>query len=394
MSLPSRMGFGVFMAPFHDTIENPTLGLDRDLELLQWLDHLGFDEAWIGEHHSGGWEPISAPEIFIATAAERTKHINLGTGVISLPYHHPFMVANRMVLLDHLTKGRAMLGVGPGTVIGDAIMLGSDPTVQRNRMAESLGVIIRLLTETEPITYKSDWFILEEAMLQLRPYTHPHFPIAVAASQSPSGVVLAGKHGVGLLSFSSIADDGSVTNKLNEFWKLGEESAAENGKTMDRSDWRLTLPFVHVAETRKDAIEQARVGMGHLQRDYFENTLGFTPVNEGRDPMEKIIDSQVDAGNWCVGTPADMIAVITRLGEESGGFGGILMMEGEYTNREDTLRSYELIARYVMPHFQGSLANLQASEKWSSGKRKELWDMNIKSLKKAKQDYTKEKTAD
>jgi limonene 1,2-monooxygenase len=117
MTLPQRLKFGTFMAPFHQVGEDPTLAMERDLELLQWLDYLDFDEAWIGEHHSAGWEIIASPEVFIGIAAERTKHIKLGTGVISLPYHHPLMVANRMVLLDHLTRGRVMLGVGPGALL-------------------------------------------------------------------------------------------------------------------------------------------------------------------------------------------------------------------------------------------------------------------------------------
>src|SRR5207253_3742962 len=149
MTLPARLKFGIFMAPFHPLGEDPTLALERDLELLQWLDYLGFDEAWIGEHHSAGWEIIASPEVFIATAAERTKHLKLGTGVISLPYHHPLMVANRMILLDHLTKGRVMLGVGPGALATDAYMLGIDPLTQRPRMDEALGILMRLLTETE-----------------------------------------------------------------------------------------------------------------------------------------------------------------------------------------------------------------------------------------------------
>ena len=84
--LPDRMKFGIFLAPFHWKDENPTLSLQRDLELVEYLDHLGYDEAWIGEHHSAGWEIIASPEVFIAAAAERTKHIRLGTGVTSLPY--------------------------------------------------------------------------------------------------------------------------------------------------------------------------------------------------------------------------------------------------------------------------------------------------------------------
>src|SRR5918911_1573012 len=167
MALPERLKFGIFMAPFHRINENPTLALERDLELVQWLDTLGFDEVWVGEHHSAGWETISCPEIFIGIAADRTRHIKLGTGVISLPYHHPYMVANRMALLDHLTRGRVILGVGPGALASDALMLGIPAARQRERMDEALGIIIRLFESTEPLSYQSDWFQLSEAVLQL-----------------------------------------------------------------------------------------------------------------------------------------------------------------------------------------------------------------------------------
>ena len=173
-----------------------------DLELIDWLDDLGFDEAWIGEHHSGGWETIASPELFIATSAGRTKHIRFGTGVVSLPYHHPYMVANRMVMLDHLTRGRVMLGVGPGALASDAYMFGIDPERQREMMDESLGVIMRLLRDTEPVSHKSDWFELREAILQLRPYQKPCLPVAVASVQSPAGVQLAGKYGTSVISLS------------------------------------------------------------------------------------------------------------------------------------------------------------------------------------------------
>src|SRR4051812_38349301 len=201
MTLPSRMKFGIFLAPFHQLGEDPTLSLERDLELIQWLDYLGFDEAWIGEHHSAGWEIIASPEIFIMAAAERTKHINLGTGVISLPYHNPLMVANRMVLLDHLTRGRVMLGVGPGALVTDALMLGIEPNQQRPRMEESMRAIVHLLTSDEPLTMETDWFTLRNARLHLRPFTQPHFPLAVASAGSPAGMLMAGKfglHGIGI----------------------------------------------------------------------------------------------------------------------------------------------------------------------------------------------------
>ena len=121
MDMPKRMKFGSFLGPFHRVGENPTLAMDRDLELIDWMDNLGFDEVWIGEHHSAGWEIIASPEVFIAAAAQRTRYIKLGTGVVSLPYHHPLMVADRMVQLDHMTHGRVLFGVGPGALPGDEI---------------------------------------------------------------------------------------------------------------------------------------------------------------------------------------------------------------------------------------------------------------------------------
>lgn len=384
MTLPARLKFGIFMAPFHPLGEDPSLALERDLELLQWLDSLGYDEAWVGEHHSAGWETIASPELFIATAAERTKHLKLGTGVISLPYHHPLMVTNRMILLDHLTKGRAMLGVGPGALGSDAYMLGIDPLEQRRRMDESMGIVMRLLTTTEPITYESDWFTLREAMPHLRPYTYPHLPIAVAAAQSPSGMVLAGKHGAGVLSVSVVRDPGTAPN-LKKFWTIAEETAAEHGQTMRREEWRLVV-HVHLAESRKEAMAQARVRSGRYWREYFEKTLGVLTSPEG--PEDQIVDKLVDMGAWCVGTPDDLIAHIERLDEESGGFGGFLVQATEWGTREQVLHSYELLARYVKPHFQGSLANLRHSAQWTAAKKEEIVDLRARAIARAKEDYT------
>ena len=383
MALPERMKFGTFMAPFHWTGENPTVALHRDLEVVQWLDTLGFDEAWIGEHHSAGWETISSPEIFIAFAAERTRHIKLGTGVISLPYHHPFMVANRMVELDHMTRGRVMLGVGPGALISDAYMLGIDHTTQRERMDESLGVILRLLTETEPITYRSDWFQLQEAMLQLRPYQRPHMPIAVAAAQSPSGPALAGKHGAAILSMNVPAANAQAD--LDYLWTTAEESAAEHGQSMDRHEWRLVMP-VHLAEDRQEAIEDIRLGSSRVQRDYFEDTIGFAGRVDA--PREKIVDKMVEEGRWIIGTPDDCIESIHRLAERSGGFGGFLVMAHDWAPREKVLHSYELLARYVMPQFQGTLGGLQVSNQWSRENTDTLQAMRTRAIDRAKQAWT------
>jgi limonene 1,2-monooxygenase len=376
------MKFGVFLAPFHRVGENPTLALERDLELLEWLDVLGFDEAYIGEHHTAGWETIASPEVFIAAAAGRTRYIRLGTGVVSLPYHHPYMVASRMVLLDHLTRGRVILGVGPGALSSDAYMLGIDPARQREMMDESLDIIIRLFTETEPITYKSDWFELQEALLQLRPYQQPHMPIAVASAQSPAGPRLAGKHGAAILSLSVPRDTVRKTS-LQELWSIAAETAAEYGQTVRREDWHLVVGC-HLAESRKEAFEDIRVSGARVITEYFDQTLG----NEvPKVAFDQIVEYMVEHNQWIVGTPDDCIAGIERLQEMSGGFGGFMVMVQDWAPREKLLYSYELLARYVMPHFQGTLTGLIASRDWASERREAMQAGRLAGLQRATDRY-------
>ncbi len=385
MSLPDRMKFGIFLGPFHRVGENPTLAIDRDMELVEWLDYLGYDEAWIGEHHSSGWEIISSPEIFMAVAAERTRHIKLGTGVVSLPYHHPFMVANRMVQIDHMSRGRVMFGVGPGALPGDAYMMGIDPATQREKMDEAFGIILRLFTETEPLTYKSDWFQLNEAMLQLRPYQQPHMPIAVASIQSPSGVALAGKYGASVLTITVPRDpsSGSQSN-LAELWTIAEESASEHNQQVNRHDWRLVIP-VHLAETRKQAFEEARIGAGRFLREYTEETNGRKAAFDG--PIDKIIDHMADAGAWVIGTPDDCIDAIHRLDEQSGGFGGFMVQVVDWAPRQSILNSFELLARYVMPQFQGSAAGPRASQDWARSRQDTLVQGRVSAIERAQRVY-------
>jgi len=367
MTAPKRMKFGVFMAPFHRVGENPTLALERDLELLQWLDTLGFDEAYIGEHHSAGWETIASPEMFMATAAERTRHIRLGTGVTSLPYHHPFMVANRMVLLDHLTRGRVILGCGPGALASDALMLGIKPERQRAMMEESLDAIMRLMSSTEPYTVKTDWFEMNDAVLQLRPYQDPVVPVAVASVESPAGVTLAGKHGASVLSLSVPRDTIRKTS-LAELWSIAEETAAEHGKKMHREDWGIVMGM-HLAESKEQAFKDIREGSGNIVTEYFGETLG-NPVPDV--PRDQIVDYMVDHNQWIVGTPDDCIAGIERLQEISGGFGKFMIRVEDWAPRDKIHRSYELLARYVMPHFQGSVQGIEISRDWASERREAL----------------------
>jgi limonene 1,2-monooxygenase len=359
--------FGAFIAPFHPVGQNPTLAIERDLELVVRMDQLGFHEAWIGEHHSAGYEIIASPEVAIAVLSQRTKTIRLGTGVSSLPYHQPLILADRMVLLDHITRGRVMFGVGPGALPSDAFMMGIDPAVQRDRMEESLEAILALLDGSELVSRKSDWFTLQNARLQLRPYTHPRFEVAVAAQVSPAGPRAAGRFGLSLLSIGATTAGGF--DILGSHWETMEERAAQFGTTVDRSKWRLVGPM-HIAETEEQARKDVAFGLAQWV-DYFERVAALPLAPATLDP-DKLVDALMETGFAVVGTPEMAVAQIERLVEQSGGFGTFLLMAHEWANREATLHSYELFAREVMPHFQGTLPSLVGSRDWAAENRPEF----------------------
>jgi len=341
---PERLGFGIFLAPFHPVEENPTTALDRDMALVEHLDRLGYDEAWIGEHHSGGFEIIASPEVFIAAAAERTKHIRLGTGVSSLPYHHPFINADRMVQLDHMTKGRVMFGVGPGALVGDAFRIGIDPANQRRMMNEALDAIVPLL-DGEEVTMETDWFELRQGRLQLPCYTRPRMEMAVACSRSPAGALAAGKHGIGMLSIGGTSDDALAAHRNN--WRMCEEAAAEHGKTVTREKWRV-VTLMHIAETREQAIRNVAFGLDKWAQ-YFREIATFPIVPPEIDkPVEYLMENQLAL----IGDPDDAIRYVDRLQNGSGGFGTLLELAHNWADFEQTKRHYELMTRYVMPHFQ------------------------------------------
>jgi limonene 1,2-monooxygenase len=361
-TIPMRNG--IFLAPFHPLDQDPTEAIHRDLELVEDLDRLGYEEAWIGEHHSAGFEIISSPEVFIAAAAERTKKIRLGTGVVSLPYHNPLMTANRMIQLDHQTRGRVMFGVGPGLLPSDAMMLGINPMTQRDRMMEGLKVIMRLF-DGEVVTEKSDWYNLVNARAHLLPYTKPHPEIAVASAVSPSGGRAAGKYGFGMLCVAATNADGF--DALGTNWQIANEIAAESGRAMDRSRLRLVGP-VHLAETREQARKNVEYGIYKFM-EYFArlNPLAPTPSN-GKDP----IDDMIESGRAVIGTPDDAIAQLKRLETKQGEFGAFLQLAHNWASFEATKKSYELYARYVVPHFRKANTHRVESLAWTTAHNQEI----------------------
>jgi limonene 1,2-monooxygenase len=379
-----RLRFGIFLAPFHPAGENPTVALQRDLALIEHLDRLGWDEAWIGEHHSAGSEIIAAPDIFIAAAAERTRHIRLGTGVTSVSYHNPLWVAERAVLLDHLTRGRFMLGLGPGSLPTDAAMVGLDQAQTRTLLAEGVDIIMQLLTSDDPVTFKNDRWDLRNARLHLRPWSQPLFDVSVAAVASPAGPQLAGKHGIGLLSIG--ATQAAGFDALAHHWGVVEERAEHFGQVADRAAWRL-VGMMHIAETREQAYRDVEHGIEQWFR-YFQQVAAFPQMAVGGDNIREMIDFVNETGLGSIGTVDDAAAQIDRLVKQSnGGFGAYLLLAHEWANPEATRRSYELIAQHVFPQFQGQSWSTLAAKARAEASRPEMAAAHLKAVEEVTTRY-------
>lgn len=339
------MRFGLFSGPYHRPDLNPIMAFQQDMEMIINLDRLGFDEVWIGEHHSGGVETIACPELMIAAAAERTKHIKLGTGAVTIPYHNPFQVAERIVQLDYMTRGRMMFGVAPGQLVQDAQMVGLDPMNNRRMLQEALDVIIPLF-KGERVTKKTDWFNLVDARLQLLPYTN--FEMATVSVISPSGPLVAGKYGMGMLNVAATNPVG--VEMLLEHWRICEEEAAKYGHVANRRDWRLLAPM-HIAESYEQAVKDVRYGLCKLEnyRDHINPGAGIDWSN-----TERAVEQLNENGYAVIGTPEMARAQIARLKEKSGGFGCLMLMGVDWASHQATLHSHELFAQEVIPYFRNT----------------------------------------
>ncbi|WP_035805223.1 LLM class flavin-dependent oxidoreductase [Kitasatospora mediocidica] len=362
---------GLFLSPVHETGQDPHLAIQRNLDLVEYADRLNFDEAWFGEHHTLGWGLVGAPETMIAAATQRTHQIKLAHGVVPLSGHHPFHVASRATHLHQLSRGRYILGVGPGVPF-DAGMFGLEPNVQRQRLNEALPTVLELVNGESRITQKTDWFELRDAKLQLPRFGPAPIEVAMATSgTSVSGPRLVGQYGLSMTSFAlpfSLLTPGSTDHiGLAQQWKHVEEAADEYGQSVSRDNWRIALP-VHVGETTKQAYDDVREGYDRWLFEYFAKAAGRNVIGPD-DDRATMLEARVAAGGALVGSVEDVVSGIRRMQEATGGFGSVLVYVADWASYEKTNRSLELLARYVAPALNGAAARPQEAVDWAISSR-------------------------
>lgn len=352
------MRFGVFTMPEHFPWDQQTLSFQRDIDEMVLAEKLGFDEYWIGEHHSGWYENVPVPEYMIAKASAVTHRIQLGTGVVNLPYHDPFQVAERLAFLDHLVHGRLIYGFGAGGLPTDWALHNMDGEVMRPRMRESLDIIRRLTEAREPISYEGEFWQGQDREIQVRPYKGRNPEFALAGLTGVSSFELAGAHGWGSLSVHftppKFENNPSFVDLEGHAAAL-EASARGAGRdpVAARRQWRLVRECF-VAEDRESAVRQIRAGVKQSY-DYLIS-LGLGPLmklDEAMDDSELTLDWMIDNGWWLVGSPDDVVARVKELYERLGGFGTLVLNSRDWGTTDTMARSLEMFARYCIPALEG-----------------------------------------
>lgn len=364
------MKLGYFTMPSHPPERSLRDGHEWDLQVIRWLDELGFTECWIGEHHTAPWEPHPAPDLLVAQALMQTKNIRIGPGGFLLPYHHPAELANRVAMLDHISGGRLNFGVAASGLPSDWEMFNVDGSSGQNRemTREALEIILRLWSETEPFEHVGKYWTVKSPPLMygflkphIRPLQNPHPPIGVAGlSKGSDTLKLAGERGYWPMSLNL------NPAYVGSHWEAVEIGAQKTGRTPDRGDWRLVRE-VFVADTDEEAMRLS-VGshMGRMMREYFLRLLGefdfLQYLKHDQDvPNSDVTPEYCAKHNWIVGSPDTVAEKIAKIYDDVGGFGQLLVFGFDYVENPQTWRrSLELLSTEVLPKIKHLDPSLKA----------------------------------
>lgn len=351
------MRFGLFAMPEHPPEENWNLSYDRDIDDIVYAEKLGFEEYWIGEHRTGGYENVPAPELLIAKASALTSRIRLGTGTINLPYQDPFLVAERMAFLDHLTHGRLEYGFGGGGLPSDRALFNLAAEEATPMTNESLEIIWELLTAEGPVSYDGTYWKFENRRLQVPPYQEVP-PFAIAGLTGTHNFARCGERGWKPLSvyFTPLTIPAETSVGVPDLHAHAEAiiTAAETANRdpqVARDLWRISRE-VYVADDKNQALNDIRRGVNRSYAYLLGLGLGALMKKDQTMPdAELTFEWMVEEIPWIIGSPEDCTRQINELNEDLGGFGVLLINSRDWVTTDKWNRSLELFARYVTPNF-------------------------------------------
>jgi alkanesulfonate monooxygenase SsuD/methylene tetrahydromethanopterin reductase-like flavin-dependent oxidoreductase (luciferase family) len=367
MTAPNRLRLGMFVMPIHDPNKSWTQCLDEDLELALLCDRLGFDDFWVGEHHSSTVENIVMPEIFLAKVLGMTERIRVGPAPVCLQYHHPFHVAGRLAFLDHLSHGRLNVCFGPGAIPTDMEVFGAQPSDTGARVAESIEMILEIWKGKLPIDLQGRfWNAKMKDQLQPkfgvghlhRPYQLPHPPIYVPSiSRSSAGLIKAAERGFRFISHHMLHAD-----VLRAQWQTYSQAAAKAGRTASASEWAVARN-IFVGESTSEAKAIARTNsMGSclqyildLTKATAQTGIAMWKRDERQSDAECSLDYFLNEVS-IVGDPQEVTMQLLKLMEQTGSFGSLVLTAHDWDDRARWIKSLELFTNEVVPRLNRALS--------------------------------------
>jgi len=362
----TTMRLGMFMMPVHPPTRSFTDTLAEDEEKSLYADKLGFDELWLGEHFSATTEPIPSPLMFMASLLPRTRNLSFGTGVICLPNHDPVKIAAEIAQFDHMSRGRFMLGVGPGGLLSDFELFGNaDRAVRGRKFLESIAMIQRIWAQDPPYDFKGEFYNvhLKDAIIaelgigtMPKPFRKSGPPISTSLSSRDSPTArIAAQQGWGIISGNNIPSGGVASH-----WQAYSKACAEAGKPARGENWRVAR---NVMVAPSDAEAHDRVFGAQGSNRYFYtymravlSRVGILSVMkpDPNMPDEKATVEAITEGCVIYGSPRTMLDKLVAFRDTVGPFGTLLMTGLDWSglNRTWERDSMRLLAQEVMPKFR------------------------------------------
>jgi alkanesulfonate monooxygenase SsuD/methylene tetrahydromethanopterin reductase-like flavin-dependent oxidoreductase (luciferase family) len=317
--------------------------LEERLKLIEEIEKAGFGAYHLAEHHSTPLGMASSPSVFLASAIQRTKTLKLGPLVYVLPLYHPLRVYEEVCMLDHLSKGRFLLGVGRGGALVEHQRYGIEPTNASGLYQEAFAVIMRAF-DTDVLNFEGKFFNFKDFVIQAKPYQLPHPPIWYGAP-SPDAIAWAVPKAINVVSLGPAARARAISDRYRKDWR--ELGRAES-----------ELP--HIGITRHVVVADTDAAAEKIARDAYPRwraAMEYLWKRSGQDfSLKEIYPADFAGlqaiGHGIAGSPATVRDYIAKLEREAGINYVLCQMAFGDMNFDDASHSIKLFGKEVMPGFR------------------------------------------
>ena len=368
------MKLGMFMMPLHNPARSLTDVLDEDRDAVILGDQLGMAEAWCGEHISSTAEPIASSLMFFASLIAQTKNINFASGVLNLPQQHPAQVAAQVANFDHMSKGRYIMGIGPGGLISDFELLGlTEEPQRREMMLEAIDTIHKIWSTGPGYDIEGKYWpvkIKQAVMPDLgigqicRPYQQPHPKVCLSiVSPHSSSATYAAERGWEIVSANFIQ-----SRYIQSHWQAYVKGCETVDRRPEPGVWRIARSILVTDDggRAEDYIADPNGGLSFYFR-YFMDLYRSRGILKMLKPDLEVADEDLTLDDVIrsmvtFGDVSSVLDQLVALCEQWGPFGTLLMVGHDWDDAPIWRRSMTLLAEQVLPRLNQHLESRAAAE--------------------------------